>query len=467
MTKAKKKTQKKNPIKNIKGEKTQSVIEGSLPYRLLCTYDKLIPIDELHLNPDNPNDHPETQIVLLAQILKSNGVRRPIRVSTRSGFVTAGHGQILAMRANGWEYAPVDFQDYKSESDEWNDTVADNSIAQLSNLNMVRINDVVNNLGPDYDPTNMGLIDWKVEPADKNGDPQNDEDALPRRARKVKTKLGDIYQMGKHRLLCGDAIEESNYLKLFQKNRAQFCITSPPYDDQRDYGGKLKLDPAFLAQFIPLAKKYCKLFAVNLGMKRKDYEIVEYWNFYIRAAKKSGLKLLSWNIWDRSQAGFTIAQATAMFCIQHEFIFIFGKPTKLNKTVKNKGAGNMSGNIVTKDGSYTPQEKIIKDKRQMGTVFKSGTNTAPNGFSHGGTFPVILPEEYINGCTQKGDYVFEPFAGSGTSLIACEKTERTCLMFELNPSFCDVIVSRWEEYTGKKAKLIRPILRKAKTKKKK
>lgn len=152
---------------NIKGEPNQASLRLKLKYRLLCSYDKLIHIDELHLNPENPNDHPETQIAIYAQVMKTNGVRRPIRVSTRTGLVTAGHGQILSSRVNGWDYLPVDFQDYKNEADEFNDVVADNSIAQLSKLDYSVINKVIVDLGPDFNVADMGLPNFKIEPAEK------------------------------------------------------------------------------------------------------------------------------------------------------------------------------------------------------------------------------------------------------------------------------------------------------------
>jgi DNA modification methylase len=195
---------------------------------------------------------------------------------------------------------------------------------------------------------------------------------------------------------------------------------------------------------------------VNLGIARKDGALVRYWDDYIAAAEKSDLKLLSWNIWNRQGfAGFSVAQITAMFAIEHEWILIFGKnPKKLNHTVFNKSAGERSaGTNRQKDGTLKKIEGVkVGAKRQLGTIYSGGVEANPEG-NHPATFPIDFPVSHIEAMTSVGDYVFEPFAGSGTTLIAAEKLERKCLAIELDPAYCDVIVKRWEALTGEKAVL--------------
>lgn len=100
--------------------------------KIMCSYDKLVDTYELIENPRNPNRHPEKQIEILAKLIKSQGFRRPIVVSNRSGFVIVGHGRLLAAKCLGMENVPVDYQDYESEAKEWADMVADNKAAELS-----------------------------------------------------------------------------------------------------------------------------------------------------------------------------------------------------------------------------------------------------------------------------------------------------------------------------------------------
>jgi DNA modification methylase len=147
----------------------------------------------------------------------------------------------------------------------------------------------------------------------------------------------------------------------------------------------------------------------------------------------------------------------AMFSIQHEFIFVFGKhPVVLNRTEPNKQPNDhpSSTRDRQKDGStsfrlYGPIQRF----RQLGTVIKQAPQMARNlGYDFPAAFPVELAERYIKACTHQGSTVYDPFGGSGTTLMACEKTGRACLTMEIVPSYCDLIVQRWQQETGQKAK---------------
>src|SRR5271166_3017180 len=111
-----------------------------------CLYDKLVPISDLRLNPDNRNKHPKDQIKRLAEILEYQGWRYPVKVSKASGFVTSGHGRIEAAKLNEWAEVPVNFQEYESAEQEYADTIADNSIASWSELDLDSIKQDIENL---------------------------------------------------------------------------------------------------------------------------------------------------------------------------------------------------------------------------------------------------------------------------------------------------------------------------------
>lgn len=281
-----------------------------------------------------------------------------------------------------------------------------------------------------------------------------EDDAVPEVDEKnVNVKLGDVWLLGDHRLVCGDSTDKATVDLLMNGEKAIFCFTSPPYSDQRDYSGNLDLDPKHLAKFLQTP---CEIFAVNLGMKRKNGDVIQYWDAYIEVAKECGLKLLSWNIWDRSDSGYTVGQISAMFAIDHEWIFVFGKKlSKLNLTVKNKDASvfNNHSSIRQKNGKTSKSKSVtIRSHRQLGTVLKCNTHLARNiGGNHPAMFPVELPEEYIKACSNVSDIIFEPFGGSGSTLIACEKTNRKCFIMEIDPHYCQVIIDRWEAFTQKQA----------------
>jgi len=459
--------QSKKPI-----EKSQEKILNDLPYELQCSYDKLIHVDDLRPNPDNPNEHSEIQVLRLAEIMKINRVRRPIRVSKRSGLMTVGHCELQSFRVNGWDYAPVDFQEYKNAAEEFSDMVADNALASYSKLNTSKINDVVTGFGDEYNTDSMGLVQYEIKPEEKQGGNNSkgseDEESEIKVPKKPKTKPGQMFRLGDHRLLCGDCTDPEALQTLFKKEKASFSFTSPPYLDQREYGGDLNLDPKHLAKFLDIGKGYCSLFAVNLGIKRKSNQIIEYWQDYIQGAKAAKLKFLSWNVWNRGGAS-SIGLQNAMFPIAHEWVLIFGEKKEINKTVPKKASTlarqeyykpDSDGKVTSKkrgpDGKLRPSNKgdMSNPLTKMNSVYNGAQHTAANQQYHPAMFPVHLPEEYIRACSDPYDFIYEPFCGSGTSIIAAEKTDRKCLALEIDPAYCDVIIQRWENFTGKKAQLL-------------
>ena len=120
-----------------------------------CKHDALVDVSKLVPHPRNPNQHPPEQVDLLAKIIDFQGWRRPIVVSKRSGFITRGHGALLAAQKAGWTQVPVDYQEYDSEAQEWADLIADNRIAELSERNRPQLKDLLEEL-------DLGVLDMEV-----------------------------------------------------------------------------------------------------------------------------------------------------------------------------------------------------------------------------------------------------------------------------------------------------------------
>jgi DNA modification methylase len=280
-----------------------------------------------------------------------------------------------------------------------------------------------------------------------------DEDDVPEVPADPVTRLGDVWLLGQHRLMCGDSTSIDAVENLMAGGKADICFTSPPYADQREYNGGKELSTQHLATFIRSASGVCNLFAVNLGLSRKNGEINQYWDDYITEAKECGLKLVSWNIWDRSGEGGSIGNMTAPFPINHEWIFVFShEAPELNRTIANKHGGKgVSATIRGANSEFAERKSVVHEFGKLGTVLKCGVQRGKN--EHPAMFPVELPQSYIEACTKNGRFVYEPFGGSGTTLIACEKTNRIGRLMELDPKYCDVIVKRWQDYTGKQATL--------------
>lgn len=306
----------------------------------------------------------------------------------------------------------------------------------------------------------INIPSWKLEFFEDNTVPPGptaDPNAAPCVPAETRVKRGDLFLLGDHRLVCGDSTSVEDVDYLMKGETAEFCFTSPPYSDQRDYGGELVLDSKHIATFLRTAFGRVKYFAVNLGMSRRDGEVNCYWDDYINEARNLGLKLLSWNVWDKKECG-SVGNQTAMFAIQHEWIFIFGEAKKeLNRTVPNKYAGEMVDHNWTrqKDGTTTRgKDTVIHSHSQLKTIFAQNPVKFNDGINHPAMFPVELPHAYIEAATNEGDLVFEPFCGSGTTLIAAEMLGRRAYCMEIDPHYCDAIVSRYEKFTGKQAQLI-------------
>jgi hypothetical protein len=131
--------------------------------KIHCLYDQLAPTNELKPHPKNSNVHSDAQIERLAKILEYQGWRYPIKVSKQTGFITSGHGRLLAAQKNNWDMVPVNFQDYESEDQERADLIADNSIASWAELDLALVNAQVGDFGPDFDLDLLGLDGFKLD----------------------------------------------------------------------------------------------------------------------------------------------------------------------------------------------------------------------------------------------------------------------------------------------------------------
>ncbi len=375
-------------------------------------------IKELKPHPKNPNKHSKEQIGRLAALIKYQGWRLPIIVSKQSGFIVSGHGRLEAAKLMGLKEVPVSLQDFTSDEQELAFLVSDNAIASWADLDLASINSFVPDLGPEFDIDLLGIEDFEIEPADKI-EPQCDEDEVPEYVEPT-TKLGDLYRLGNHRLLCGDATSIDAVDKLMDRQKADMVFTDPPYgmNLDTDYGGSMKDDLEGRAH-----KSYSKVIGDDSEFNFFDsYALVEsiseqFWwgaDYYCDKIPKNG----SWLVWDKK----TTESLQKMF--GSDFELCWSKQKHEREIARITWSGPFGHNKKDDGGSKThPTMKAVK-----------------------------LIEWFFE--RFKGEKVIDLFGGSGSTLIACEKTKRKCFMMELDPHYCDVIVARWEKYTGKKAELI-------------
>jgi DNA modification methylase len=414
-----------------------------------------VPASELRPNPKNWRTHPEAQANALRGLLSEIGIADAVlarELADGSLMLVDGH---LRAETLGDETVPVLVLDVdEAEADKVLATL--DPLAAMAEADAAKLDAILREVDTGSPDVQQLLADL----ADEAGLYQDEakeivEDEIPEPPFDPITKPGDLWVLGDHRLLCGDSTKAEDVERLMARANIDILFTSPPYSDQRSYDGTSDLSPEKLSAFITQSQPYADLVCVNLGMKRDRGVIVRYWDDYISAAESCGLGLLSWNVWDRSGFGYTIGQATAMFTIDHEFVFVFGRESRtLNKTVPNKTAGRKTeGTRRQADGSTTPAESTTSKLRQLGTVFRCDVVKSRDKQldKHPAMFPVAFPAAYIAACCSDGGNVYEPFCGSGTTLIAAEQLGRKCYGMEISPQYCDVIVKRWETLTGKKA----------------
>lgn len=420
-----------------------------------------LPVGKIDANDWNPNQVPDHVMQAAKESIERYGMIDPIVV-----------------RKTGARWQIIDGEHrYRVCADGGRETVP-SIVVKASDAEAKKLTILLNDIKGRHDPDLLGalLADIKIEldidefmlalpytEAELTGlldrgvplPGVNKDDDVPGVPLDPDSKAGMVYELGPHRLVCGDATDPAVVELLMQGERAKLLMTSPPYGDAREYdpASGRDLRPETLAQFIPAFAAHVDLMVVNLGVLRADDEVVTYWDDYTMAARMAGLKLLSWNVWDRLEAG-TMGQQTAMFPTHHEWLFVYGRKSfKTNLTVPNKGAGDPAGLTVRQQsGSVEPTTgpAVIRERGHLASVLRNPPHKGRHeGIDHPAIYPVAVPDAYIRSTTQTGDTIVDPFAGSGSTMIAAENLGRACFMVEISPGYCDVIRRRWEEHTAK------------------
>ena len=256
--------------------------------------------------------------------------------------------------------------------------------------------------------------------------------------------LGDLIEIGQHRLLCGDSTCSDTVAKLMNGEKAELLFTSPPYSDMREYNGQKDLSVDNLIEFIPSWMPFVEYQVVNLGIQRKDNDIISYWDSYINKARSCGYKLMAWNVWKKSSV--SVGQQSAFIPIYHEWIFVFGTKFKdINRTWERqqKAKSKKKRKVRQADGSMKESTIGKQEKmKEMESVFSSNVELGEIRGQHPATFPIELPSEYITAITNEKHIIAESFTGSGSTMVAAHQLKRKCYGMELDPNYCQVIVDR-------------------------
>lgn len=274
---------------------------------------------------------------------------------------------------------------------------------------------------------------------------------------------GDVFALGKHRLMCGDSTSQEDVARLFDGQTFDLCFTSPPYSNQRTYHlGSFDWHSLMIGTFdqiIANGKPACHIL-INLGLSHKKRQVDLYWLDWLMHCASTGWPVFGWYVWDKLEAlpgewGGRLAPA-------HEFIFHFNQcrkyPNKWIETKYTEQIRNREHRSALRDTNdmveipYSP-DKYGQDFKIPDSVIRLHPQKARDAFTlkHPATFPVALPEFIYRTWSNPDDIVYEPFCGSGTSIIAGENLNRRVYAMEISPEYCELALERWQTLTCEQA----------------
>ena len=362
-------------------------------------------LNEIKPYEKNPRKNDEA-VKYVANSIKEFGFKVPI-VIDKDGIIVAGHTRYKAAKQIGLKSVPCIIADDLNEEQIKAFRLADNKVGEIAEWDFDILNDELLDIF-DIDMENFGFdLDF-----DEEEEKEIVEDEVPEVPEEPKSKLGDIYQLGNHRLMCGDSTSEEDVAKLMNGNKADMVFTDPPYNiayqgvnDKRTIKNDKMEDEDFM-MFLQKSIMICDTAYVCCSW--------QYEHLFKKAMTNLGMPPKAMIIWNKVNP----AQHLDKYFKLHEIIFYYGRF----------------------GGEKTLRGDIWECKRQRNTIH-----------------PTMKPLELIGMALQDNPdkkIVYDGFGGSGSTLIACEQLNRSCYMMELDPKYIDVIIERWENFTGEKAILL-------------
>lgn len=404
---------------------------------VFCAHDAIVDVAKLVPNPKNPNQHPDSQIQLLGRIIRQTGWRQPITVSKRSGFIVKGHGRLSAALLEGIKEAPVDYQNYTNDAEEYADLVADNRIAELAETDNRLLADIFAEIDTGEIPMELtGYTEDEVESlvtalseALHNDLHEPDDIPEPPEPDQTVTQKGDLWILGRHRVVCGSSTNAADMGLLLDGAHPEILLTDPPYcsggfqesgrssgsigtkrydKDGKEIAVTIANDTLSTRGYQSLMREVLQNFDGLVAYIFTDWRM---WVYLFDIVETAGLGVKNMLVWNKKSPGMGMGWRT-----QHELV-MFAHRTK-PKWDNHKGYGNVLE--ATRSGNELhPTQKPVE----------------------------ILEKLLDNTDWAKG--VLDTFGGSGTTLIASESVGQASFIMEMDPRYVDVIVRRYIKTTGK------------------
>ena len=372
-------------------------------------------IVDLIPDPQNARQHDEKNLKAIEGSLKEFGQRKPI-VITEAGVIVAGNGTVEAAKRLAWTHieavkVPNDWTADKIKAF----AIADNRTAELANWNQeVLTSQLLELEGEGWELAEFGFEAFELPDEDK----PIVEDEVPESA-PSRVALGDVWQLGNHKLMCGDATDLLSLATLMNDEKAALVLTDPPYGVS---------------------------YQSNMRLKSKKFDVLANDDLVLDIAP---------SIKSYSSGWVFVWTSWKVLNLWIEKLASFGYPT--NMIIWDKGGGGIGDLEKTFASDYEVALVWHNNKKLTGKRIGSVWSINKDGSSqylHPTQKPVALSAMAIEHTTNKGDLVLDIFGGSGSTLIAAEQTKRICYMMELDTKYCDIIIERWEKLTGQRAELL-------------
>jgi DNA modification methylase len=439
----------KPPLLGCAVSRNQASAAGAT--RMKMTY---LPIDRLKLDPKNPRLHSPRQIRQIVRSIKAFGFNVPVLVN--AGLkVIAGHGRILACRELGWTVVPTIRLEHLTEAQARAFMIADNRLTENSVWDDRLLGEQLKELSVldlDFDLTLTGFdtaeIDLRIEGLQAGvGGAKDAADKLPPdTTRPPVSRAGDLWLLGRHRLLCGSALDPGAYELVMEDERASVVFTDPPYNVKidghasglgavrhRDFQmASGEMDTAAFTDFL---SRSCLLLTRH-SINGSIHFICMDWRHVgelLAAGGELYSELKNIAVWVKHNAGMG-----SFYRSQHEFVFVF-----------KHGRSSHKNNVQL--GRYGRHRSNVWSYRGIND-FGRGTDEGNLLALHPTIKPVALVADAILDASSRGEIVLDPFLGSGTTLIAAERTGRRCHGIEIDPVYVDTIIRRWQAFTGDTAR---------------
>lgn len=420
-----------------------------------------IPIDLIIPYEHNVKEHPQEQIDKIKRSIAEFGNNDPIAVDEKN-VIIEGHGRLMALQQLGYTEAECIVISGLTEEQKRAYRLVHNKLTMTSGFDLVGLEEEINRIKS----IDMSSYSFDADQIAKEASAFIDseravvQDEVPDVAETTESKVGDIWRLGDHRLICGDATSEDHYSALMQDEDADMIMTDPPYNV--DYSGKAKSlvhnDGKIINDQFDDEDSYRDFLEDTFRIQAdrlKDGGAVYCWHASTHATSVTdalesvGITVRQQLIWvkDRLVIGrqdYQWRHETCMYGWKDGAAHYFTADRTHQTVIDDRP----DVDDLSKDELRELCRKLLEPDPQSSVLEYARPNAS---LLHPTTKPVIMIADLISNSSLRGWTVLDPFGGSGSTLIACEQTGRRCRMIELDPYYCDVIVKRWEALTGKKA----------------